>query len=44
MTASVDHIWMAGTRAPDRVVAYGYPGHQNHTRAIPTFYRFNPVK
>ncbi len=26
---------MAGTRALGRVVAYGYPGHQNATRSIP---------
>ena len=32
----VDHIWMAGTRAPGRVAACGYPGHQNATRSIPS--------
>ncbi len=31
----VDHIWMVGTRAPGRVAACGYPGHQNATRSIP---------
>ncbi len=37
LTASVYHIWMAVTHAPGRVIACGYPGHQNATRSIPVF-------